>query len=262
MIELKLSKKCSKCGTLMPLDNYDDVTCTKAGKLYVYKRSQCKSCEKESSRIRGRRRTAESRIEERRREAEKKGRVYGGLLKDRHPPVKKAKVEALKAFRLWFDQKSQKEKDEWYENTGKPWNNPKFNSAEKWKSRYSNDLEYHVKERIRLHEYKRKTKSVICDNLRSAIKRGGRSPSSEEIIGCSMHEFIKHFERQMNHKANKGMNWDKFMKSEIVIDHITPKSDFNLDDPKEFKRCWALSNLRPMWAKANIIKSNKREFLI
>lgn len=54
-----------------------------------------------------------------------------------------------------------------------------------------------------------------------------------------------------NHgKCNKGnTTWH--------IDHIIPKSAFNITsvDDFDFKRCWALSNLRPMWGVDNCRKS-------
>ena len=45
------------------------------------------------------------------------------------------------------------------------------------------------------------------------------------------------------------------MKGEIEIDHIVPIKSFcfNSPDDKEFKKCWALSNLRPMWATNRVI---------
>jgi len=44
------------------------------------------------------------------------------------------------------------------------------------------------------------------------------------------------------------------------IDHIVPQADFNfisMEDP-EFKKCWALNNLRPLSAKQNIKEGARR----
>ena len=51
---------------------------------------------------------------------------------------------------------------------------------------------------------------------------------------------------------------------EIHIDHIVPVAAFNITslDDAAFKACWALANLRPMWAKDNISKGSKRLFLL
>ncbi len=54
-----------------------------------------------------------------------------------------------------------------------------------------------------------------------------------------------------------GMTWENYGKWHI--DHIIPKSFFEFSSPNdvEFKMCWRLDNLQPLWAKDNIIKSNK-----
>lgn len=48
------------------------------------------------------------------------------------------------------------------------------------------------------------------------------------------------------------------------IDHIRPKSSFTYtsEDDAEFRDCWSLTNLRPLWAKDNVKKSNSADFLV
>jgi hypothetical protein len=55
------------------------------------------------------------------------------------------------------------------------------------------------------------------------------------------------------------MTWEKFMAGEIHIDHKVPESHFKYETPEDpqFKECWALHNLQPMWAKDNIQKGNR-----
>jgi len=53
------------------------------------------------------------------------------------------------------------------------------------------------------------------------------------------------------------MSWEKFMQGEIHIDHIIPKAKFDLSDNDQWCACWDLPNLRPMWAKDNLKKSDK-----
>jgi hypothetical protein len=58
------------------------------------------------------------------------------------------------------------------------------------------------------------------------------------------------------------MTWDNM--KEWHLDHIVPKSAFTYaspDDP-EFRACWALANLRPLWKKANLKKSAERTHLL
>ncbi len=43
--------------------------------------------------------------------------------------------------------------------------------------------------------------------------------------------------------------------SGVILGHIYPVSKFNfLTGDDEIKRCWALSNLQPLWARDNLIK--------
>tara|TARA_R110000868_G_scaffold95522_8_gene262680 strand:+ start:713 stop:1312 length:600 start_codon:yes stop_codon:yes gene_type:complete len=74
----------------------------------------------------------------------------------------------------------------------------------------------------------------------------------------TMSELRIHIERQFI----KGMSWDN--RSEWHVDHIIPLSSFKFtssSDP-EFQAAWALSNLRPLWAKENIVKNKKRTLLL
>jgi len=43
------------------------------------------------------------------------------------------------------------------------------------------------------------------------------------------------------------------------IDHIIPVSAFNFTKPEhiDFNKCWALSNLQPLWAEENLSKHKK-----
>lgn len=100
-------------------------------------------------------------------------------------------------------------------------------------------------------------KARISARLRSMLMGAGSKAcrSTESILGYTMPELVTHIEKQFA----KGMTWDRFMAGEIHIDHIIPVASFkpgSADSP-EFKACWAMSNLRPMWAKENIAKGAK-----
>lgn len=47
------------------------------------------------------------------------------------------------------------------------------------------------------------------------------------------------------------------MNGEIHIDHIIPKAAFDLSDFDQWRICWGLPNLRPLWAKDNLEKKDK-----
>ena len=81
-------------------------------------------------------------------------------------------------------------------------------------------------------------------------KEGGRWRSK---VGYTMIELRQHLES----KFIVGMNWGNYGKWHI--DHIIPQDFFVFDsvDDVEFRMCWRLDNLQPLWAKDNIQKSNK-----
>lgn len=97
--------------------------------------------------------------------------------------------------------------------------------------------------------------AAICHSLQGRTK-GGRS--WESLLGYSAADLRAHLERQFE----RGMNWDNY--GEWHVDHILPVASFSFaspDDP-EFKACWALANLRPLWGTDNLCKSDKRLFLL
>jgi hypothetical protein len=79
----------------------------------------------------------------------------------------------------------------------------------------------------------------------------------ETLVGYTIEQLKKHLERRFR----EGMLWENYGTNGWHIDHIIPKSAFNYETPDDidFKKCWALSNLQPMWARENIKKSDKLE---
>ncbi len=90
--------------------------------------------------------------------------------------------------------------------------------------------------------------------IQAALKGNKNSRKWESLVGYTLIDLKRHFEKQFK----KGMDWDKFLKGEIHIDHKIPKSVFNYTKPEheDFKRCWALENLQPLWAKENMSKNS------
>lgn len=141
----------------------------------------------------------------------------------------------------------------------KPWNNPRLTESQKYAVRYANDYDFNVKERVRAAITKRARKdSKWSDLFRGALQRGGSTPTFEKAVGYTIKDLSSHLERQFA----RGMDWPAFMRGEIHIDHIVPKSSFDGTDDEELRACWALTNLRPLWASENLAKSDKEEFLL
>jgi hypothetical protein len=87
--------------------------------------------------------------------------------------------------------------------------------------------------------------------------RKGGSPSFQ-LLGFTIEDLMAHLERQFR----EGMTWDNY--GQWHVDHIRPLASFSYEKPDdlEFKLAWALTNLRPLWAKDNIAKGGRRSHLI
>lgn len=98
------------------------------------------------------------------------------------------------------------------------------------RTRFSNLLNIHLKAQG-------VTKSNTCFNL----------------MGYTIEDLKRHLELQFT----DGMSWDN--RSEWHIDHIRPVASFNFTttECEDFKKCWALNNLQPLWASDNIRKRDK-----
>lgn len=92
----------------------------------------------------------------------------------------------------------------------------------------------------------------ISRAIRSSIERGKNGRRWEILVGYTFEKLIKHLEKLFT----KGMTWGNYGKDGWTIDHKTPISAFNFTKPehRDFKRCWVLSNLQPMWAHDNFAK--------
>lgn len=248
-------RECLDCGQTLPLSAYPvkaDSKC-KGGQTI---RGVCKSCEKADRRKRGAKRTPEQRQLERQRAAIKAGRKYGPKRIETEAIRKAdqlAKQNAMQAWNWWLTQAP----DDWiiayYDALGKPWSNPRLSNTEKYKVRYTTDPLFAIKERIRRQVTKAAKRDGVADLIRSALRRGGQSPMAEKLLGYSIDDLRVHLERQFT----KGMDWSRFMSGEIHIDHIIPQSLFDMRDEDQWRKCWCLSNLRPLWGKENLRKRDR-----
>ncbi len=93
----------------------------------------------------------------------------------------------------------------------------------------------------------------ISTHINLTLKGNKYGRHWEDLVGYSGEELRQHLEGLFT----EGMNWDNYGKWHV--DHKIPKSVFNFTKPEheDFKRCWALSNLQPMWAIENISKGAK-----
>ena len=125
----------------------------------------------------------------------------------------------------------------------------KENNRDKWRIAHAKSQ--------RIRNAKRYPKDLIATTIRSKVWRqlttGKYGKRTFELLGYSVEDLMGHLEKQFK----EGMSWNNF--GDWHIDHIIPKSVFNVSnyDDLDFKRCWALNNLQPLWATENYIKRDK-----
>lgn len=98
-------------------------------------------------------------------------------------------------------------------------------------------------------------KNKINENMSSAIRhsiKNKKSSSWLDLVNYDVEQLMKRLEFQFR----DGMCWDNY--GEWHIDHKKPKSLFNFEDKndQDFKDCWSLANLQPLWAEENLSKQD------
>lgn len=118
------------------------------------------------------------------------------------------------------------------------------------------------KTRIKRRRYERnKYKTDSSFRLRQSMSylvwhclvNGKEGYSWESTVGYTVNELKQHLEKHFQ----EGMSWDNYGKWHI--DHIIPVSffQFKSSNDVEFKMCWRLENLQPLWAGDNLSKHDK-----
>ena len=115
-------------------------------------------------------------------------------------------------------------------------NNEKINLRRRTrqKTRWKTDANY----RLRI---------LLSTQIHQSI-RTGKTCSNTSLLGCS----ISNFRIYIESKFEPGMTWQN-----IHLDHIVPKSLFDLTKPEHQKACFHFSNYQPLLAIDNLRKKNK-----
>ena len=100
-----------------------------------------------------------------------------------------------------------------------------------------------------------KLSALFRSRVSRAIKEGYGEKSYKviELLGCDWNTAKEWIES----KWKKGMNWKNHGLHTWHIDHILPVDSFDMTCVEQQKRCFHYTNLQPMWAKDNLLKSNK-----
>lgn len=179
--------------------------------------------------------------------------------------VKKSK---RKSNKLYY-QRTKEERKNYNLEKAKEWRkkNPDYHKT-KEREQYSKKYSYKYLRRPGIKE--KRTKQYMArikkdDKLRISVtmkgqiyralkgKKAGRH--WEDLVGYTLQDLMTHLESLFK----PGMTFENH--GEWHIDHKKPKKLFNyesVEDP-EFKKCWALKNLQPLWAWENLSKGSKYE---
>ena len=105
---------------------------------------------------------------------------------------------------------------------------------------------------------KRRTDPSFCIHMRisSSVRNSLGRPRLEtswiKLLNFSAADLHTHLAQRFT----EGMTWERFMAGEIEIDHIIPVSFFRPKSAEsmEFRMCWNLKNLQPLWRLDNRLK--------
>jgi hypothetical protein len=144
----------------------------------------------------------------------------------------------------------------------KQWSKLKRKELREYHSTWRNNNREHVNEKTRLWYLNRRRTDpsfrLKC-NTRTAVwtclkeRDIAKYRSTFELLGYTLEELIAHLEKQFT----EGMTWDNY--GEWHVDHKIPMSSFQFEttDDREFKLCWCLDNLQPLWGPDNLSKGTK-----
>lgn len=239
-------KKCAKCGQIKPLNEFYKDKRNKDGIL-----SYCKACQKESS-LKWRKANPEKARE--------------SQLKWREAHLEKIKECERKRYELNKEEKK-KYAREWSINNPEKRREYRRRHSQKMRKINPEGLKEKIKkwrsenlDKIRVYDRERrsvpqvKLNNSIANGIRKTLARGCKGGHHwESLVGYTIDELKKHLGKQFK----DGMSWGNY--GEWHIDHKIPVSAFNFKVPEDidFKLCWNLNNLQPLWAEENMSKSNK-----
>jgi len=110
---------------------------------------------------------------------------------------------------------------------------------EERRRRYSSDIGF-------------KLSIVLRTRLSAAVKNNQKTGSAVRDLGCS----IKEFKSYLESRWQPGMTWENWSHKGWHIDHIAPISSFDLTDKESLLKACHYTNLQPLWAMDNFIKSD------
>lgn len=105
------------------------------------------------------------------------------------------------------------------------------------------------------NDYNFKVNRAVKCSIYRALRNDKNGNHWESLVGYTLDDLKNHLEKQFV----GGMTWENYGKTGWTIDHKIPVSVFNFtnSEHRDFKRCWSLKNLQPMWGIENYSKGAK-----
>lgn len=144
----------------------------------------------------------------------------------------------------------------------KKWSKENRKELKKYHGEWREKNREHLNEKTRLWYLNRRRTDpsfkLKC-NTRTAVwtclkeRNVAKYRSTFAILGYTIEELMNHLEKQFT----EGMTWDNY--GEWHVDHKIPMASFNFEttEDREFKLCWCLENLQPLWGPDNLSKGTK-----
>lgn len=174
--------------------------------------------------------------------------------------------EYNKQYKIKNKEKHQQQNKEYYQKNKKLIEEKKKKYREHMRDYFRNYFREYAKknkETIKQYQVNRRKNNIshrLNHNLSCSISHSlklnhlSKNKSHwEDIVGYT----IKNLKEHIENLFQLGMTWENY--GEWHIDHIIPKSFFKYKSTNdtEFKYCWSLLNLQPLWKEENLSKSNK-----
>ncbi len=156
--------------------------------------------------------------------------------------------------RIWIEKNKDKRKE-----YIKEWSRENSEKISIFMKEYRQKHLDRCRELHRINEAKRRATikgtlySRMSASIGDALLKNKVGRKWETLVGYTVYDLKEHLEKQFS----PGMSWEN--RKDWHIDHIIPMSAFNYEKPEDidFKRCWDLKNLQPLWVHDNCVKQDK-----
>jgi len=114
------------------------------------------------------------------------------------------------------------------------------------KEKTKNDFNYRLKRQLSIY---------VQQKIKNGL--GKKQDRFIKLLDCS----ISFFKKYIKERFEIGMSWDIYGVDTWHLDHIIPCSSFDLTKLEEQKKCFHYTNYQPLWAKDNLQKGAKLDWV-